>query len=83
MGTPCSPLEDTGRKIKTSVDEMFICVTVHIHFLKEKKNVSVIVTSGVRKLEPDFGGILFQGLSYFISLFPQLFSVIKTEHTNN
>lgn len=33
---------------------LFVLQSIYI-FWKEKRTVSVIVTSGVRKLEPDFG----------------------------
>lgn len=55
-------------------------------FSEKKRTVSVIVTSGVRKPEPDFRGILFQGLSLILFHFFPLTTTLcpgEIEHTNN
>lgn len=57
---------DTKRKIKSPVTGIYVCLMFNVHFLKKELTVQVIVTSELRKPEPDFRGILFQGLSFIL-----------------
>lgn len=62
----CSTLRTLREKLSLQLLGYMCVLCVICIFLKKELTVQVIVTSELRKPEPDFRGILFQGLSFIL-----------------